>query len=156
MTPACAICIQPIIAGQKFLIAGTEVVHRVCATTGHKTRMQVVELELRRAREDLEHARSRLATVEARRQREADGHALREAQARRDATKERDEHRQQVRGLEAALEDARLALALSATRPPTTTHSASEMRPEVSTSAPNDAHDTRDGTEVRFSLLEFE
>lgn len=157
MTPACAICLQPLGAGEKFLLSGTEVMHRACAGTGRKTRGQLLEEGYRNALADLQHARSQLHNEEGRRRREADSHALREAQATRQATKERDEHRQRVRVLEGALEDARLALALSAPRPPAPpTHSASETRAEVSTSRPNDENDNRDGTVVRFSLLEFE
>ena len=152
MTPACAICLQPLDAGGKFLIAGTEVVHRACAATGRRTRGQILEEGYRNALADLQHARTRLHNEEGRRRREADSHASRQ-KALRDHLEAY--HRAEIELLERAL--------ASALQPPAAQNSARETRVEVSTTERGDTPpttpdtpDTRDDTEVRFSLLEFQ
>ena len=61
MAGSCAVCLQPIATGDKFLVAGTEVFHRACAQTrgtqpsiGNRRHARLVELEGQVRQQDLE------------------------------------------------------------------------------------------------------
>lgn len=145
----CAICLQPIVEG-RFRLVETEVVHRQCAlaggeTQGQRMRKQIAALTAqqavlqREAADKIYDAQQSLRTVNERvrrlsaeiSERSADNLTLTLTVGAHQATIA--DLRQQV-----ADRDRRLA-----TAPPTSTTRAEEQ-------------DTRDATEVRFSLLEFD
>jgi hypothetical protein len=148
MSATCAACAQPIVGG-RFVLAGSEVLHKSCAIQGRKT---VLWKEREAAATAVERARSAITAAE--------NSALTLAQARRDAEKADRDHlnirhaqstelarlRQVVRTQEDAI--ANLQRQLGESRAAQV-----QAHPVV---APTETDTVVDYTAARFSLLEFD
>lgn len=155
MTPTCAACLQPIVRPQRFLLIGTECVHRACARAGMTTQVARLQAQvadanvtIERMRREALQAGDRLAT--------AIRH-LEAAQRRRDEILERMQREQAQR-----VQD-------TITAAPPVVFTPGDRRPDpvvISTAPPPAAphpepaqvqsqlQDDRDDTEIRMSLLE--
>ena len=165
----CAACLEPLGGGEKFVLAGTEVFHRECAkdiasSIGHRQKQEIVRLRglLDRATADAEMATQRAQNFEGESRRalsdnrhlqldlarsETNTRTLRHSVDR--ARDERDAAIEETRSLSVAVERQRRELAL---------HAAMGPVPAPATATPDSkaATDTRDDTEIRFSLLEID
>lgn len=142
MDAVCAICEQPITKSMRFVIAGTEVMHRACARSGRPTVLARLESTLAVMEQEIA-AKERIL-VEA-------GAAIKRLQDQlRDRGSESRDQRALIDGLrsrESALKNRLEAVQsqIAAVGDPV----------EVEPVATPDA-DQKDGTEQRFSLLEFD
>jgi len=143
----CAVCSHPIIPSQRFVIAGTEVVHRECARTGRVTLLSRTQSMLQDARvqiAELERSRTERSTAfmrENRRLRDELNQVMRERDA---ARAERDSARAEV-ALRAAMESPAPPLPAPPPPPP---------RPP-STDVPVEEEVQEDPSVIRMSLLEL-
>jgi hypothetical protein len=154
----CAVCQQPIVTPDRFVIDGTEVMHRACARTGQRTVLQraLVKLADAESRAATDHrllveAQTKIAELQ-RQGREQAQDKRRIQEDHRHLVRVRDLHRAETERAIAERDAARRELALHQTL--------ARQTPVVTTAAaPDPAHsgaDARDATEVRMSLLELD
>lgn len=154
MPATCAICLQPIVAGNDVRVFGTEVMHRACASSGRATVGTRLQQENAKLRSDLVEAQERARRLE------GDWAIVRKNDSVRSAAALRvvEQH------LFEALGDRDAARAAEATTGRLLTQALrerDEARAELArrTQAPDvspPAEDERDATEIRFSLLDMD
>lgn len=156
MSAQCAICMGPITRGMKFVLSGTEVFHPECAaqrgthnSIGNQRRQQLVELEERvrvmgaktnQAADVVETTRKRLVALDDQNERLMQDFAR--AQANERSWRRRYD--------EAIVERDRALRELAVARQYAQQQPAALVTPE------SKPRDTRDDTEIRFSLLEID
>jgi hypothetical protein len=141
MPAECSICGGSISSQARFVLSGTEVMHSACARSGRDTALQrlrqkVATLEIvassaERLERENAHLRREMSSIE---------HAHRERVSRLERT-----HSAELSRVTAERDAARTEAAL---------HQALGARPGLT--APVEPTDTRDASEVRFSLLELD
>lgn len=162
MAAVCAICEQALITGQRFRIEGCEVMHAQCARSGLPTRTgrllvdqaNAIAGHLRAMRELGERLRTiEQQTESTRRENRTHERTIRDLRTQlATALRERDTARSEaaLHQTIAAVPDAPPVAAPVAAPPAIPTAS-----PNVSQATPAPAQDERDGSEIRFSLLEL-
>lgn len=145
MAPVCAACLQPITEPDKFVIARTEVLHRECALQGRTTEVQrlcarlvaqdAAAAEASRSVNRITAAYAKTKALYERRHEGALARCQQEIDQRVAAERARDAAQAQVADLTKRL--------------------ATQTQDQAPTSS-NSSTPERDGTEVRFSLLELD
>ena len=160
----CAVCLSPILEPQRFVVDGTEVLHRACAQASHTTVLQRAQRATAAALHEAANAqrrelelRSKVATLEGRIARyEADLSSIRRDMrvALRHHGITRTERDTAIDERDAARREAALYQTLAAARQGTP--SVSSAPDSTASSAGPVAPAERDPTEQRMSLLELD
>lgn len=166
MPAVCAVCLEPIVRGDKFMAVGTEVIHQQCVvgkTQGTRQRLQIIDLQhdLAQLRIQLDEQTKRNARLYAEAERLIVEHAeyrrdradrlTREIAIKDDYREQRDTARRERDALRGELELARRELLAVRSAPVLPVPVA-----PVATPAPEPVKDERDASEIRFSLLDLD
>jgi hypothetical protein len=159
MSAQCAICLNPVTKGMKFVLAGTEVFHDECAafrgthtSIGNRRHKQLVELEGQNAaiRRDHEQIGTTLRILKEKVVKEMDLYVqrLEDSESNVNSWRRRFElARTDLERMTVERDQARRELAIMRQYPPAQAATATpEQKPK----------DARDDTEIRFSLLEID
>lgn len=157
MAAQCAICAEPIVKGTKFVLAGTEVFHDRCAafrgthtSIGNRRHQQLVDLEAQTAgfRRQYEETQTQLRVIKERVTKEMERAIQRAEDAETNLNSWRRRYeltRADLERMEVERDQARRELAV-ARQYGVPAPAAPEQKPA----------DTRDATEIRFSLLDLD
>lgn len=161
MARSCAACLSPIDQGDKFVLSGTEVFHRRCAgnidrSIGQRQKQEIIRLRAEVARERADAAKFKIDAQEEKNTAERFIDRLHQSEGAHSSTaRQLEAERVQNRALSAARSQAQRELDTARAEIQRLQIAALE-RATSAIPEPVKPKDTRDDTEIRFSLLELD